>query len=64
MADALARALAMPLEERQARHAEMMKRLRANDLSTWRDAFLDDLRQVATAASVTRKAVKLADIAA
>ena len=64
MADALARALSMPLEERQARHTEMMKRLRANDLSTWRDAFLDDLRQVATAASVTRKAVKLADIAA
>ena len=64
MADALARALSMPLEERQARHAEMMKRLRANDLSTWRDAFLDDLRHVATAASVTRKAVKLADIAA
>ncbi|RKP44888.1 alpha,alpha-trehalose-phosphate synthase (UDP-forming) [Trinickia fusca] len=64
MADALARALAMPLKERQARYADMMARLRANDLSTWRDAFLDDLRHVATAASVTRKAVKLADIAA
>jgi trehalose 6-phosphate synthase len=34
--------------------------LRASDLSTWRDAFLDDPRHVAAAASVTHKAVKLA----
>jgi trehalose 6-phosphate synthase len=64
MADALASALSMPLSERKARHSDMMARLRASDLSTWRDAFLDDLRHVATAASVTRKAVKLADFAA
>lgn len=64
MAEALERALSMPLEDRKARHADMMARLRANDLSTWRDAFLADLRHVTTAASVTRHAVKLADIAA
>jgi trehalose 6-phosphate synthase len=65
MADALARALSMPAEERKARHADMMGCLRASDLSVWRDAFLDDLRHVATAASVTRKAtVKLADTVA
>jgi trehalose-6-phosphate synthase len=63
MAEALSQALSMPLEERKARHADMMARLRASDLSTWRDAFLEDLRRVATAASVTRKAVKLADVA-
>jgi len=61
MADALACALSMPLNERKARHADMMARLRANDLSTWRDAFLDDLRHVVAAASVTRRAVELAD---
>jgi trehalose 6-phosphate synthase len=64
MAEALARALSMPLEERQARHTDTMALLRSNDLSTWRDAFLGDLRQVATAASVTRKAVKLANVVA
>jgi trehalose 6-phosphate synthase len=64
MAEALARALSMPLEERQARHADMMVRLRSNDLSTWRDAFLGDLRHVVNAASVTRNAVKLANVAA
>jgi trehalose 6-phosphate synthase len=61
MGDALACALSMPLTERKARHADMMARLRANDLSTWRDAFLDDLRHVVEAASVTRRAVELAD---
>ena len=64
MAEALERALSMPLADRKARHADMMAQLRSGDLSTWRDAFLADLRHVTTAASVTRKAVKLADIAA
>ncbi|GLU35368.1 alpha,alpha-trehalose-phosphate synthase (UDP-forming) [Trinickia caryophylli] len=63
MAEALGRALAMPLAERRARYADMMARLQANDLSAWRDAFITDLRGVATAASVTRKAVELADLA-
>ncbi|KGS64986.1 alpha,alpha-trehalose-phosphate synthase [Burkholderia pseudomallei MSHR7527] len=56
MAESLERALAMPLEERQARHAENIARLRKNDLSVWRDSFLTDLRSVATAASVTQRA--------
>lgn len=58
MAEALERALSMPLAERQARHADMMTSLRENNLSVWRDTFLADLRNVATAASVTAKAVK------
>ncbi len=55
MADALKRALSMPLAERQARHAENLALLRSSDLSVWRDAFLADLRSVATAASVTQR---------
>ena len=54
----------MPLAERQARHADMMAPLRENNLSVWRDTFLADLRNVATASSVTAKAVKLADVTA
>jgi len=54
----------MPLAERQARHADMMAPMRENNLSVWRDTFLDDLRNIATASSVTAKAVKLADVTA
>jgi len=57
MSEALERALSMPLAERQARHTDMMAPLRENNLSVWRDSFLTDLRSVATAASVTKKAV-------
>ena len=42
----------------------MMAPLRENNLSVWRDTFLADLRNVATASSVTAKAVKLADVTA
>ncbi len=55
-AQALERALAMPLAERQARHADNYASLRRDDLSAWREAFLADLRSVATAASVTQRA--------
>lgn len=44
MAEALNRALGMPLPERQARHRDMMLSLRENNLSEWRDRFLADLR--------------------
>ncbi|MDN7177810.1 alpha,alpha-trehalose-phosphate synthase (UDP-forming) [Caballeronia sp. SEWSISQ10-4 2] len=44
MADALAAALAMPLNERQARHAEMFAQLRENNVSVWRDNFMRDLQ--------------------
>jgi trehalose 6-phosphate synthase len=58
MSEALERALSMPLAERQSRHADMMAPLRENDLSVWRDSFLADLRNVAQAASATKKAVR------
>ena len=40
VADAMARGIEMPLEERRERWAAMMEKLRANTLSTWRDGFL------------------------
>lgn len=42
-ADAMARSLAMPVEERRDRWRAMMKTLRANDVFTWCDTFLHDL---------------------
>ncbi|MBU6493148.1 MAG: alpha,alpha-trehalose-phosphate synthase (UDP-forming) [Burkholderiales bacterium] len=44
MAEALNQALAMPREARQARYQDMMRSLRENNLSRWRDRFLQDLR--------------------
>ncbi|WP_153075698.1 alpha,alpha-trehalose-phosphate synthase (UDP-forming) [Paraburkholderia bonniea] len=61
MAEALERALSMPLAERQARYTDMMALLRENNLSVWRDTFLADLRHVATASSATEKAVRRVD---
>jgi trehalose 6-phosphate synthase len=46
MCEALQRALAMPLDERQERHEANMAALRKNDLGVWRDSFLADLRSV------------------
>ena len=43
VADAMARGIEMPLEERRERWASMMENLRANTLSTWRDNFLKAL---------------------
>lgn len=51
MAEALARALDMPLAERQARHRDMMVQLRENNVSVWRDNFMRDLQGVAGAKS-------------
>jgi trehalose 6-phosphate synthase len=45
MADALARGLAMPLEERQERWNEMMRALRRNDIAAWRDTFVRRLTE-------------------
>jgi trehalose 6-phosphate synthase len=47
MANAIARALDMGLEERKERHASMIEVLRRNSLAAWRDRFLGDLAQVA-----------------
>jgi len=42
-ADAIARGLSMPVEERRERWRSMMSALRANDVFNWCDAFLRDL---------------------
>jgi trehalose 6-phosphate synthase len=56
MAEALAKALAMPLAERQARYRDMMVQLRENNVSVWRDNFMRDLQSVDSAkASRSRK---------
>jgi trehalose 6-phosphate synthase len=43
VADALQRALTMPLEERKARYDAMMEVLRRNDISLWRENFVTAL---------------------
>ncbi len=43
VADAMAKGIEMPLDERRERWAAMMVKLRANTLSTWRDSFLKAL---------------------
>ncbi len=45
VADALERALAMPIEERRARHATMMRQLEEVDVHAWRDGFLQALQR-------------------
>jgi trehalose 6-phosphate synthase len=45
IADALDRALGMPLEERRARWEAMMSWLQEHDIHAWRDAFLDALQR-------------------
>jgi trehalose 6-phosphate synthase len=43
MAQAMGRALSMPVEERQERHAAMLAAMRLNSLERWRDRFVADL---------------------
>ena len=45
VADAVDRALDMPVEERRARYRTMMSRLRQHNVHAWREAFLDSLQQ-------------------
>jgi len=45
VADAIAKGLDMPLEERRERWSSMMEVLSANTLSNWRDTFLAALRE-------------------
>jgi len=44
IADALDRALAMPVEERRERYETMMAHLDTHDVHAWRDSFLDALQ--------------------
>ncbi|URN97778.1 alpha,alpha-trehalose-phosphate synthase [Leclercia adecarboxylata] len=46
VANALHRALNMPLTERISRHAEMMKVIRDNDIDRWQARFIEDLNQI------------------
>jgi trehalose 6-phosphate synthase len=43
VADGIASALNMPLEERRERHAAMQETLRQNDITAWRTRFVEDL---------------------
>lgn len=45
VADALARALDMPLEERRDRWRDLMRAVRSSSLDRWRDSFLKALRE-------------------
>ena len=44
MAAAMDQAIAMPIEERQERHAAMISIMKENSLERWRDRFQADLR--------------------
>jgi trehalose 6-phosphate synthase len=44
VAEAIQRALAMPLEERRARHGEQLDVLRRNDIHAWHSRFIDALQ--------------------
>ena len=43
VADGIATALNLPLDERKQRHASMMATLRKNDIDAWRTRFVDAL---------------------
>ncbi|MFC2973114.1 trehalose-6-phosphate synthase [Azotobacter bryophylli] len=55
MAEALDRALRMPLAERKERYEQQMQAIRAADLSAWRDNFLRDLGAFADQPSALRE---------
>jgi trehalose 6-phosphate synthase len=45
VADGIATAITMSLDERRERHASMMQVLRKNDITAWRTRFVDALMQ-------------------
>lgn len=53
MADALGKALSMPLAERLARYNDMMVQLRENNVSVWRDRFMRDLTSLPASTGVS-----------
>jgi trehalose 6-phosphate synthase len=53
MADALQRALAMPLDERRARWRSMMDSLVRNDVVAWREGFVAALQSVPDSGDIT-----------
>jgi trehalose 6-phosphate synthase len=54
VAEGIHRGIEMPLEERRARHAAMLRLLRVNDINAWRDGFLDALAATASRADRSR----------
>lgn len=55
-AQAIHRALNMPLEERQARHQALLQRIRTHDVHWWRRSFLDALAQADSRAQAPARA--------
>lgn len=55
VADALQKALNMPLAERKQRWSSLMKPVRENDVVRWRESFLARLRSIATSAGSVRR---------
>jgi len=47
-ADAIQRALHMPLEERRLRHSKLMEEIRLHDVHRWRRRFLTTLMETGT----------------
>ncbi|WP_176730268.1 trehalose-6-phosphate synthase, partial [Burkholderia sp. A2] len=52
-AQAIQRALTMPLEERRQRHAALMAIMRKTDVHWWRTRFLEALTEAAEVAAAT-----------
>ena len=47
IAEAIHRAVDMPVEERRERHAAMLETVRTHDVKRWRDDFVDTLKGLA-----------------
>jgi trehalose 6-phosphate synthase len=56
MASAIDQALSMPIEERRARHSNLVKVLSQNDIRDWGNRFISALTQPAPVAALPRAA--------
>jgi trehalose 6-phosphate synthase len=59
VADAVHRALTMPLDERRTRHERLMQVLRRNDIHAWHGRFVQQLLACATPDVVSPAAVAI-----
>nr|WP_318381279.1 alpha,alpha-trehalose-phosphate synthase [uncultured Enterobacter sp.] len=60
MANAMDRALTMPLPERISRHAEMLEIIEKNDIDAWQKRFIRDLKQIAPRSAESKLQDKVA----
>jgi len=60
VAQALNRALTMPLAERISRHSEMMAVVQENDIHHWQERFLATLKQIAPRSAQSQLQQKIA----